>query len=106
MGRSSLEGLCFFIAAVRRGTSLAAHFYISYAMDFFGNGPRPVHRACHLQVAGLTNDLAVLRPKDINALGRDYKSHLRGSKPYDGERPFASEAVGRTSIAMEMLMSA
>ena len=33
MGRSSLEWLCFFIAVVRRGSSLAAHLHISHAKD-------------------------------------------------------------------------
>src|SRR6266851_10126120 len=35
MGRSSLEWLCFFIAVVRRGSSLAAHLHISHAKDIF-----------------------------------------------------------------------
>src|SRR6266702_7714613 len=38
MGRSSLEWLCFFIAVVRHGSSLAAHLYISHAKDIFWTG--------------------------------------------------------------------
>src|SRR5258708_4786117 len=33
MGRSPLEWLCFFIAVVRPGSSLAAHIHISHAKD-------------------------------------------------------------------------
>jgi hypothetical protein len=40
MGRSSLEWLCFFIAAAQRGASSAAHLRISHATDiFFGLCP-------------------------------------------------------------------
>jgi hypothetical protein len=35
MGRSSLEWLCFFIAVVRRGSSLAAHLHISHSEGYF-----------------------------------------------------------------------
>jgi hypothetical protein len=37
MGRSPLEWLCFFIAVVQRGSSLAAHLHISHAKDIFGH---------------------------------------------------------------------
>jgi hypothetical protein len=33
MRRSSLEWLCFFIAVVQRGSSLAAHRHISHGTD-------------------------------------------------------------------------
>jgi hypothetical protein len=33
MGRSSLEWLCFFIAAAKRGSPPAEHLHISYAQD-------------------------------------------------------------------------
>jgi hypothetical protein len=38
MGRSSLEWLCFFVAAVRHGSSLAAQLPISHVKDIFGAG--------------------------------------------------------------------
>jgi len=37
MGRSPLEWLCFFIAVVRRGSSLLRTFYISYAQDILAS---------------------------------------------------------------------
>jgi hypothetical protein len=100
MGRSSLERLCFFIAVVRRGSSLAAHLHILHAKDFFGTGLCAVHkqvlrlRTCGPRESRSTRSRSVFRNAYLLAtamrakfaLGITFRLQTRGDSPVAADR--------------------